>query len=423
MLHLASSVKFWLFNRPPPATNKRCDILIISHLTSIHQLSNGEVSDYYFGQLHDTLSAAGLQCHTLYINHLNSNPKLLFLSDPSACILPKYNSPITELLHLIHLFSASISVNGCAKNADEKHLLRTARLAQFNSLALSNIRIGKAIFAFAIKMRVKAVIHTSEGHGWERVADLLLHKHLPNIKICGYQHAAIPHGPRSLDISHGDNSLPDHYFVTGKEQLKIIKSKNSDIDIECSIIGKPNLNRPLLFSGDNPACLVAPEGLENETLMMFGFALDAAILAPKQRFIFRLHPIISRRWLSNAVMTKRNIPKNLELSDRVIQDDISQSRWVCYRGSAVAIQGLAAGLRPVFISEDMLDLNNNPIPSSVDFQKLVNSPSDLLKIIADDRKNGFVNDNIKIKAIQFAIDYFEDFQPNHVLDYLKKNVV
>ena len=71
----------------------------------------------------------------------------------------------------------------------------------------------------------------------------------------------------------------------------------------------------------------------------------------------------------------------------------------------------------------MLDLNNNPIPSSVDFQKLVNSPSDLLKIIADDRKNGFVNDNIKIKAIQFAIDYFEDFQPNHVLDYLKKNVV
>ena len=78
MFHLASSVKFWLCNRPPRATNKRCDILIVSHLTSIHQLSKGKITDYYFGHLHEALSAAGLQCHTLYINHLNSNPKFLF---------------------------------------------------------------------------------------------------------------------------------------------------------------------------------------------------------------------------------------------------------------------------------------------------------------------------------------------------------
>ena len=138
-----------------------------------------------------------------------------------------------------------------------------------------------------------------------------------------------------------------------------------------SILGSiknPNNKIVIDFTSRAGACLFAPEGVIDEVLMA-RFALKAANLMPKQLFVIRLHPVLSKAKVTKMIQNLGDIPKNFQLSEHTLSHDLERSNWVCYRGSTVVIQAILEGLRPIFLnlSENIKD--NDPLPEDLQFKE------------------------------------------------------
>ena len=78
----------------------------------------------------------------------------------------------------------------------------------------------------------RIIIHTLEGHGWERIVAATAHA-LPNPShVIGYQHAVLfPVINRCID--HGGGTVPDHIFTSGditrdilSRDIKFLRNKS-----------------------------------------------------------------------------------------------------------------------------------------------------------------------------------------------------
>ena len=104
---------------------------------------------------------------------------------------------------------------------------------------------------------------------------------------------------------------------------------------------------------------------------MAKFVLNVARISEKQKFILRLHPVLSEHKVKKILGRFGPFPRNFLFSDSKFDTDMEASSWVCYRGSSMAVQGIMNGLRPIFIDADNSFETNDPLPSNLDFRKVV----------------------------------------------------
>ena len=69
---------------------------------------------------------------------------------------------------------------------------------------------------------------------------------------------------------------------------------------------------------------------------------------PEKVFIWRVHPTLNIRKIINNIGFKE-LPKNIVLSSCSLDNDISASSHVLYRGSTVVIQSIIGGLNPFYL--------------------------------------------------------------------------
>ena len=414
----------YISNKHPlhiPAINP--DILLISHLTNPDHLR--QETDFYFGNLAPVLNDAGVLTHTLLINHCRAgSSQARSMHRKKTTILPAFRSPIHEVFGILRMIKAAITLPVGDASIINNRFRRLAKVAQFDSRAIGDFRIGQMISEIIVAVQPRIIIHTFEGHGWERIVAATAHTLAIPAHVIGYQHAVLFPGDKSLYHDHGGGTAPDHIFTTGRVTRDILAQNVSFSQDQISIVGSIKHKSP---SSDtdfcaNGTCLFAPEGTLEEVRVMSKLAIDAARLYPAQKFVLRLHPVINPSDVDAMMAAWSPAPSNFTLSTASLDDDLDVASWICYRGSTVAFQGILAGLRPIYLDPDDSAADNNPVPESIKFQRCANDPQELINILRKDQNAPKEGREELPAALEFASGYFSPFRPDiavaHIKNYL-----
>jgi hypothetical protein len=179
------------------------------------------------------------------------------------------------------------------------------------------------------------------------------------------------------------------------------------------------LNSPLNFSKKIiPSCIVVPEGIIEECLLIFQFAIKAAKINKEIKFIFRMHPVLKYEQLVKIDKSLAALPSNIELSDKNINEDFKRSRWALYRGSSAIIYGIMHGLRPFYLDIPG-ELTIDPIYKVNSWRLSVTKPEELCKHI--ERDISISDDELVCEskeALEYCKDYFSEVDYNVFIDEL-----
>ena len=414
---LMKSCFYWPKMIPIRSINTNPDVVIISHLTNLDHLSLQ--GDFYFGDLQKVLEHNGLKTHRFLINHAGiGKDELLPVEDTT--VLPSFLSPIKEAGIITRLFFAAFNLKWNLNKEGRSKFLRAARLGQFNNRAMGDYRIGTMLAGYIRALAPKAIIHTYEGHGWERIVDADAHLMPKKPLILGYQHAVVFPGQKSILCDYWI-AMPDHVFTAGLiTHQMLVDDAEMPADF-FSVLGSSKAEqrnlRPV-FNTDG-ACLIAPEGTMSEVRIMACMAIEAAKKSKNQSFILRLHPVLKKDKVLRLLQDLTPLPDNFSISDQSLEDDLNRSSWLCYRGSTMAFQGMLRGLRPIYLDVDHCADDNDPVPNSAGFRKIATTSDGLNAIIAADRTSGEDAQKDITRAVNFAKDYLTEFQPNHVVSKIK----
>ena len=342
------------------------DVLFVSHLVSSSHV--GQAEDFYFGGLPNEIVCDG---HTAVIALINQSgqPAVHFADKWNGCAVQRV--VLSGSLHLLEevtlrhrLKKESLRLAKLAKKADPG-LLRCV-LARASEEALSEassttLRMATQISALAARLQPKAIIVIHEGHAWERVAFAAARSVHPNVRCIGYQHAAIFRLQHAIRRNLAREYNPDQILTAGtvgKGQLERAPGLNvipisvlgsNRISKRDSVIGQRPLHQDQAKPSDNSKCLVLPEGIPSECHLLFEFSLDCAQAYPEIQFIWRLHPLVTHESLATKNPRLRKLPKNIELSQATLEEDIARCRHALYRGTTAIVQAVVAGLRPIYL--------------------------------------------------------------------------
>ena len=395
--------------------NEKC--LFLSHIINTSHLNFKK--DFYFGELPFFLSKKKYTTKCLLRNFTNKSSKSIFQDNKknfnkNLIILSKSIKIFKELKLIFELIKTFLKLKKF------KLIDKDLRRFLFNK---SDFKSAASIFNnFKLLYQVEKVIKnfkpdhfflTLEGHAWEKLLISQIKKNHPNIKIYAYQFSTLTKYSNSIFLDLGKNYLPDVILNTGiyprKKFLKSYKSK-----IKCINIGS---NKFLSYRSDDKKTrniLVIPEGVNSETLRMLNFTIDAANKFSSLKFFFRFHPIIEKNlFFKNLYYQKKIIPKNLIFSNKTFIQDLQSSKFILYRGSASAVQGLGCGKIPLYLKFEN-EINIDPL-FMIKKKFYINNLKDLQMII-NDKKIKYKNFPNKF----FPKKYFDKPQFQNLLKIMQK---
>jgi hypothetical protein len=294
-------------------------------------------------------------------------------------------------------------------------------VAQFGSRALGDMRIGLLLERQILRQKPRVILHTFEGHGWERIVNVVAHNTLPSVKTFGYQHAVFLPGDKSINYLHGGGADPDYFLASGKFTKELFLESAQFPRPAALVLGSVNtsLSEEKSLSATDGVCLFAPEGVLEEVYLMTQVAIKAATLQLDRKFVLRLHPVIDRTLVEKQLGI---IPNNFSLSKRSLQDDLDAASFVCYRSSTVVFSGIQAGVRPIFLDVDNQMSVNDPLPPDLSFRKVAKNAEELVEIISKMLKPELEAHEYK-KALGYVEGYASAFDANELIENLNEILI
>ena len=279
------------------------------------------------------------------------------------------------------------------KDELKKQLLINASINSLKDPSLTSIRIGHQLNKILAKTSTKYVITTYEGHAWERQCFYVSKLYNRKIFRIGYQHSIIFRLQHSVFNNLSDSFSPDLIMTSGETAFDLFVKSVQLTGIRKDILGsnrgkKININ---LLNKNLDTILVVPEGLEDECVKLFEFAIKYAKEYHNVKFIFRLHPVLDFNELSKKYHSFNKIPVNIVVSTATLKEDICNSGIVLYRGSTVIFDAVISGLMPLYLSckseinIDPLFLINNS------WKRNIMNDSDLTIAIRDYNHNNLIS--------------------------------
>ncbi len=416
--------------------NSQIDILLVSHL--INSAHAGQPDDFYFGNLPNELVVQGYNVVICLINHTKLSP---------AEIAKKWvesNVPrviLSEDLGILDEIDLHIKLKNESKRLKQLALMEPTGLLHrvikrvtdevLSSGAHSTMRMSKEIYALVSKMRPKLVVVTHEGHAWERIFFASARRAYPSVRCIGYQHAAVFRLQHALIRKLTSQYNPDHILTAGSISKCRLENEPDLKGIPISILGSNrNLNsdkinaerEAMALEGFNNltgrVCLVIPEGTLSECQILFDFSLQYAQLYPEIQFIWRMHPILPFELLKSQNGNFKNLPENITISGKTIEEDIARSRWALYRGSTAIIQAVVAGLRPVYLAIPD-ELTIDPLYEVGPGRVIVKSVAEFHEAILLDLDVPKTQLGLEFKNLQkYCENFFTPFNPKNLLELI-----
>ena len=344
---------------------KESDILFVSHINNERLI--GQDDDAYFHDLPKRLDIKNISSSIALINHIKaSNSKQLIAWSRNSIPRIVLDTTLSLLEELKIIFSQIKSISRLKMimselNTPQKFRL-PACLQMISPETINALRISKQIALLASKTKSKYLIITYEGHAWERLVLHEVRKVNPHIICIGYQNAPLikyQHASkRNLSPSYNLNFILSSGKI-GEQEFKDSRELNN-VTIKC--LGsvqyrKHNLDKGIVQN----SCLVIPDGILSECLILFKFSLFCAKKMPMHKFVWRLHPLWNFKVLKNRSKIFKNLPNNVILSNESLDFDVERCDSVLYRGSTAVINAINGGLKPIYYKRKKNEMSIDPI--------------------------------------------------------------
>lgn len=417
-LRILRSCSLIFYNRNFFHTIKKADVLIISHLLSEEQLDSDK--DFYFGKLPEEMEMHNLSCVVALQNHTGkkiNDIALRRISKNNPRLLLENSLPLhLEMDARRQLSNESSRLKNLANKSESEQMrlsfMFAARQAE-STATIMNLSLYFQIKRLVETLQPKAIIVTFEGHAWERLAFAAAREVASGIRCIGYQHAILFPRQHAIKRALTPNFDPDVILTAGAVNRDILRKYIPNNLIKIEVAGthrfKPHNLRKLKekMHPEMAKCLVVPDGTFSECIKIFDFVFQAAKLAPTLKFIIRTHPVITYEKIATNNSMFKNLPKNVELSTKEINEDFSRCRWAIYRGSGAVIYSVVAGLRPIYLAEKD-ELSIDPLFELQEWRLIATTPEELIKKIEIDSNCELRNLEFEWKpAREFCLNYFQ----------------
>ena len=395
---------------------KKCDVIFITHFLNKEQAYHN-IDNYYGSLMSELVKDGKLKLMVVLKNHTwltqkkiikKWNSNLFCKIILSRTIGFKKEKEIVNRLKVSGKFMKSCF----QKKPIEKNIALFAEQFSTSGSSKTALRMHEQIKSIVKKTQPKFLISTFEGHGWERLVFKAAKMENPNVLCIGYHHSVMFPMQLGLTRKYGDGYDPDIIATAGKIGLDWFKAQDSWKNTPINILGSSRSSINTL-SKNNKICLVCPEGIISETLMLFKLAINAAKKLKKYHFILRVHPVLKNDKKINKFCNNSNLPDNVNLSKDLITNDLNKSKIILYRGSSLVITGVLAGLYPIYFSPNDEKISIDPL-SSIFLKNNVNSFNQLVKKIneMDKIKNIRSNSDFML-AKKYCESYFTPISKNN----------
>jgi hypothetical protein len=371
------------------------DVLFISHLLNTTTPKNAP--DFYFQDLPAYLQKKNYHTAIGLMNHVKGftgwkTDNALSTKQPVKFLLPAQLDFGAELALIRRsIKTAFIFFKQYLK---EKDALKKSFLLELTGNTLSAhtlraYRLYEMVKYLAEHTNIKVIALTWEGHSWERMVCNAAKTAGRKITSIGYQHTILFPSSHALKKSVGSAFDPDIILTVGTVTRDILKASPDLQHVIIKEYGSPRLTgkqNDAVNKQIQNGCLVAPEGLVNECLILFTFAIEAARLLPGTDFIFRTHPSISFQALQAENDRLQNLPPNIIISsNKNIDDDFKRCSWLLYRNSSVSFFAILAGLRPIYLGVEN-EISNDVLYALNSWRLHVSIPEEMIAIIEKDKQ-------------------------------------
>jgi hypothetical protein len=324
------------------------DYLFVSHYTG--SKVPGLYIDSYFGKIAQNLIETGSSCAIVYINHTKENIGNVVLGNKKInTVLLERHANFFQLITIYKdLFVAFFQLKKIKERAS-RDIINSTKVRIFSPSVVRNLIIANQVKDFVKQLLPKYVVTTYEGHAWERLVYYASRKEHNTVKCIAYQHAPIFKYQHAIRRGIGNNYDPDIILTSGTITKQQLESSKIGVSI-IHVLGSDRYIDPSLVSPSkkNLSCLVAPEGTIKECILLFSFSLECAKNNSDTNFIFRLPSMVDFELLIKNNKKFENMPKNVYISERSLIEDINQSEALLYRGSSVAVNCGALGVKPIY---------------------------------------------------------------------------
>lgn len=417
----------------------RVDVLLVSHL--LNDADAGKTDDFYFGNLPETLGAGGHRIVVALIDHTvtpdplrvqrwdrNLSPRILLSR------MLDFQGELSLHRRLRRESSRLALLSRQEANGLLKKVFARASLEAMSGGARATLRMSEQISRLVEMIRPRIIMVTYEGHAWERVAFSAARKATAGVQCVGFQHAAIFRLQHAALRELGPALDPDLILTAGsvsKRQIEVaMKAQVIPVrvlgsnrafmgpksgEVNSSSIRDEFDTRSAAIAGH--ACLVIPEGIVSECLLLFEFSLSCAELMPNVRFIWRLHPLITPASIVKANPRLRLLPANVEFSQMGLEEDFRRASYVLYRGSTAVIKAASFGLRPIYLA-NAGEMSIDPLYELGALIDKVSRPDEFQAVICAEEKT-VLNTTSNQKAIAGYCDaFYSRLEPAAVLSML-----
>lgn len=356
----------------------QADILFISHFTNPNQAATR--ADAYFGELPAQLSTNGHSSVVAHINHTWAGEKDI-QAHWQTQLPPRIILSRTIGLGSEALLAKRLSTDGRLLLSQQPLNKFTQKVVRYTAANATNgnsktaLRTAVQIDAIVRRLKPKFLVSTFEGHAWEWLAFYAARSANPDIKCIGYHHTVLFPLQHALGTSLGHGYDPDAILTAGEISTNWFLDQTDWKNLPVKTLGSVRTAQAGI--GETPSaaegCLVIPEGIIDEAVLLFQLAVATASLLPNQAFKLRLHPVLSKADVLKMAPGLRNLPPNISWSTSSLEDELAQNRTVLYRGSTLAITAVLSGLRPFYVAAPIDQISIDPLKELASWRK--NTPS------------------------------------------------
>lgn len=378
---------------------KKSRVVFLTHYLGEKLL--GE-QDFYYGKIFKFLNSKKIDFTIFMLNKstqsINQIKENFSGFKYSTVIINNYSHPIKDFKIIIYtiflylrflIYKNSIKFNFFEKKIIEKKINLNAFLKARTSLKIFNI-IKKILSKYG--NRVNKFITTYEGHAFEKmIFDYCKKKKLISF---GYFFSVIRKRSTCIFYPYPKKITPDKVFVTGGI-IKKFFSKKENLNRETIIVGSGRkfIKKKFYFNKlikKKSTVLFCPEGIYPESVIMYNLALKISKINTFISPVIRFHPEIDQKKLFNDKNIQENNSNNVEISHKNLDDDILRSEFLIYRGSSMCINGVFAGVFPIYFKlrneksiDPLFEVNNYTVTSPHELVSLImkiKNPINAIKI-------------------------------------------
>ncbi len=326
-----------LISRPKKVI--KSEIIFLSH-----RFENNN-KDLYFSEIKKKIKNKNHE--TIYIDQLN----FFNLKKESQNLIKSYNCNLKDykniFIEIINIF-CEVFIFLLKSKKKEKKVIAYLLCYVFSTATIKNYLIYLNLKQMINSKNSRKIIHTFEGHIYEKYLNFKFKNSMNKIEFIGYQHTGLDGYENSLYYPNLEKFLPSKILCISRIDMKIIKKKIGMKNV-FSIgrhLSKNQKNNWKLITLNNkiPKILIL---VENDIETVRNFILKIDDLKNLISLTIRPHPEVF-----NLVKKKINIP-NVKFSNlKNFNDDLKKNDVLIFQNSTIHYEAIRSGLLVLRLDTD-----------------------------------------------------------------------